>query len=478
VLLPRFRLCAMAVFALLAVLSLVKHWTFHSYVYDLGIFHQMLWNSARGRWFASSLKHMNYLGDHFSPSMILLAPLTWLPRSVELLLIAQAATVVGVAYCVRDVALRELGSERTAFILGVATLVYPALFGPIFFDLHPEPFMALLLALGLVLLSRERYAAAALCLLFVLGGKEDAGLCLAPLGLVLAFRRRARTFGLLLAAGALTWSVLAMVVWMPHFRPQASQGSWFYMLRYAHLGASVPEIIRFVLLHPLTALWRSATVMKGLTVLILVAGFAGAFLRGGIRALVPLPLLVAHFLSNRGAQFDCGFQYLTPLVPLLAWAAIAGAPRTIQRRPRLSLAVAVATGVLAGFVPRLFPPSDYVPRPEQAALNQAIQLVPDDASLCVPNRLGGHLSARQDIDLCVVFLKERAQYEYYRWPDSNATYQLFDLAPGNCGIDEEPSARLAALKRAGAEVLMERQGVTLLRASQAVFTRVASVRWD
>jgi uncharacterized membrane protein len=417
---------------------------------------------------------MNYLGDHFSPSMILLAPLTWLPRSAELLLIAQAATVVGVARCVRALARRELGSERGAFILGLATLLYPPLFGPILFDLHPEPFMALLLAAGLLALHRERYIAAALCFLVFLGGKEDAGLCLAPLGLVLAFRRQTRGFGILLAVAALLWSGLAMFVWMPYFRPEAPQGSWFYMERYSHLGSSVPEIIRFVLRHPLTALWRSATAMKGVTILVLVAGFAGAFLRGGLRAVAPLPLLVAHFLSSRAAQFDFGFQYMTPLVPILAWAAIAGAPRTIMRWPRVSTALVVATGVLAGLVPKLFPVSDYLPRPEQAALQQAIGMVPDDASLCVPNRLGAHVSARQELDLCVVFVKERAQYEYYRWPDSNATYQIFDLAPSNNGVDDEPSARLAALKQAGAEVLMEAQGVTLLRVDQAVLSRVAT----
>jgi hypothetical protein len=246
------------------------------------------------------------------------------------------------------------------------------------------------------------------------------------------------------------------------------------MERYSHLGASVPEIVRFTLLHPLTALWRSATAMKGLTILVLIAGFAGAFLRGGLRAVAPLPLLAAHFLSNRAAQFDFGFQYMTPLVPILAWAAIAGAPRTILRRPRLSIAVIVATGVLAGLVPRLFPFSDYLPRPEQTALQQAIRMVPEHASLCVPNRLGAHASARQDLDLCVVFVKERAQYEYYRWPDSNATYQIFDVAPSNNGVDEEPTARVAALEQAGAEVLMEQQGVTLLRVDPAVLSRVAT----
>ena len=73
-----------------------------------------------------------------------------------------------------------------------------------------------------------------------------------------------------------------------------------------------------------------------------------------------------------------------------------------------------------------------------------------------------------------LFVKERAQYEYYRWPDSDATYQIFDLAPSNNGVDEEPSARLVALKQAGAEVVMERDGVTLLRVDQAVLSRAAT----
>ena len=78
---------------LLTALSLVRHYTFHSSLYDLGIFHQVLWNTAHGRPFASSIKHMSYLGDHLSPSFALLAPLEWLPRPLELLLVAQAACV-------------------------------------------------------------------------------------------------------------------------------------------------------------------------------------------------------------------------------------------------------------------------------------------------------------------------------------------------------------------------------------------------
>ena len=85
----RFLAIAAAVWALLSVLSLLRHYTFHSSVYDVGIFDQVLWNTAHGRPFASSLSHMSYLGDHFSPSLALLAPIEWLPRSLDLLFLAQ-----------------------------------------------------------------------------------------------------------------------------------------------------------------------------------------------------------------------------------------------------------------------------------------------------------------------------------------------------------------------------------------------------
>ena len=65
----RWRLACAAVFLLLAVTCILKHLTFHASVYDLGIFHQVLWNTSRLRWFESSLKHMSYLGDHFSPGL-------------------------------------------------------------------------------------------------------------------------------------------------------------------------------------------------------------------------------------------------------------------------------------------------------------------------------------------------------------------------------------------------------------------------
>ncbi len=191
---------SVVVWALLSGLSLVRAHTFHASLYDLGILHQVLWNTAHGRPFASSVSHMSYLGDHFSPTFALLAPLEWLPRSLDLLLIAQAGAVPLVAWNVYRLARRHV-SPRAAWLIGMGTLLSPQLYCPTLADLHPEPFMAVALSYALLALDAGRELRAALWLLLVLGGKEDAALLLSAFGVLLAFEPRTRRFGALLAVG-------------------------------------------------------------------------------------------------------------------------------------------------------------------------------------------------------------------------------------------------------------------------------------
>jgi len=51
-----------------------RHAHFNSNGFDLGIQDQVVWNTAHGRWYQSSLEVTNYLGDHFKPLVALLAP--------------------------------------------------------------------------------------------------------------------------------------------------------------------------------------------------------------------------------------------------------------------------------------------------------------------------------------------------------------------------------------------------------------------
>ena len=86
----------------------------------------------------------------------------------------------------------------------------------------------------------------------------------------------------------------------------------------------------------------------------------------------------------------------------------------------------------------------------------------------VPARWRPHVIDREGqidrhyFELCVLWETERAQYAYFGWPDrSSATYQIFDL---NRYV-EEPllPTRVAELRAEGAEVLLDRDGVVVLK---------------
>jgi uncharacterized membrane protein len=83
-----------------STLSVLKHDTFHSFTFDLGIMSQVLWNTAHGRLFELSLDRPldtelvgSYLGNHVRPILLLLAPLYRLWPDPRLLLILQSVAL-------------------------------------------------------------------------------------------------------------------------------------------------------------------------------------------------------------------------------------------------------------------------------------------------------------------------------------------------------------------------------------------------
>lgn len=61
--------------SLLSWLKLQQYWNFQNQAFDLGIYANVVWNTAHGRWFWDSIKELNYLQDHFSPGLAVMAPL-------------------------------------------------------------------------------------------------------------------------------------------------------------------------------------------------------------------------------------------------------------------------------------------------------------------------------------------------------------------------------------------------------------------
>jgi uncharacterized membrane protein len=64
-----------AYFICITIVVLKTYFGFGMYIWDYGVEHQVMHNTAYGRIMQSSYEVDNYLGDHFSPIVILFAPI-------------------------------------------------------------------------------------------------------------------------------------------------------------------------------------------------------------------------------------------------------------------------------------------------------------------------------------------------------------------------------------------------------------------
>src|SRR2546430_15439939 len=85
---------ALTYFLLYSVLSVLRHLTYHSFGFDLGLFDQVFWNTTQGRLFESTMSQAlpiphSLLGDHFSPVFLLVMPFYFAFPHPETLLVIQ-----------------------------------------------------------------------------------------------------------------------------------------------------------------------------------------------------------------------------------------------------------------------------------------------------------------------------------------------------------------------------------------------------
>lgn len=371
--------------ALLAALAYgllgTQQWrNLESLSWDLGIFTQLAraYGELRAPIVPIKGDEVNLLGDHFHPLLVLLAPVWWVWPSGLALLWTQAVLLGLSAIPLTRVAIDRLGPS-----LGTAAgTAYAFSFGlqaAADVQFHEIAFAVPLLALSLTALLRDRVRAAILWAAPLVLVKEDLGLTVAVLGLVIALRYRShRREGLGLAAWGAGWFVLATFVILPLLN---TAGQYDYT---DNLGS------------PLDALWPP---VKWMTVgmLLLAAGVIGA--RSPIIWMMA-PTLGWRFTGTVEFYWDWYWHYNAVLIPI-ALAALLDALgdrrtgraaawlRTDAPRPgRTVRATAVAASAAVTLVVGSSMPLLDLARPERwertwraAPAQRALEAVPDDSVL-------------------------------------------------------------------------------------------------
>ncbi|RSM99660.1 hypothetical protein DMH25_28120 [Streptomyces sp. WAC 01325] len=303
-------LLAAALFVGYAIVSVGRYRHLGQKSWDLGIFEQVIRSYAHLQAPIADLKGpgFNILGDHFSPVTVLLAPVYRIFPSSITLLVAQAALFALSAVPVTRAAARLLG-RRSGLAIGVAYGLSWGLQQAVDFDFHEICFAVPLIAFSLEALLARRWRAALLWALPLVLVKEDLGLTLTALALVVAWRARqesprAARWALGVAVFGVVALALTLLVVIPSFN---SAGTYDYWNKVDESGGGGPFDGLDTKLRTLAWLLIPTTGLLALRSPIL---------------LVALPTIGWRFVSAYPQYWGTDWHYSAVLMPVVTFALV------------------------------------------------------------------------------------------------------------------------------------------------------------
>lgn len=321
------------------VVSLSRYAQYLSTGYDLGIFDQAVRAYAHFRAPISAVKApgFNVLGDHFSPILVLLAPLYWIWDNPCMLLIAQAVLVACSIPIVYRFTLRRDVSERYALLIaGVYAAGWP-IEAMLNFDFHEIAFAVPMLAAALDALDRRDYRKMLVWCALLLLVKEDMGLIVSSIGvlalLASGFRRtswrrpaplsRATKGGLAALLLGLVAYYVTTTIALPALAPDKHFAYW----NYSSLGSNLPHALTTIVTRPWHAVWVFFTpVLKTSTLLFLLVPLAMIPLRSRYMVVAGV-LLAERFFNDREQLWSPIYHYNALPWLVLVLAFVDGAAR-------------------------------------------------------------------------------------------------------------------------------------------------------
>lgn len=387
---PHLALAAvfLAAYTLLAVL---RYHRYGSPSWDLGIFTEAVKAYAHGHAPVVPVKgeHFNIWGDHLSPILAVLAPLFRLFPSPVTLLAAQAALFAWSTGIVSDTAARLLGRAR-GLCVGVAYGLSFGLQRAVDVEFHEIAFAVPLLAVVCRQLLARRWQRAAWWALPLLLVKEDLGLTVAAVGVLLLVQGRRWWTGTILLLVGLAGTAAAVWWLIPHFNPAHHYDYWTKLPAGQH------------------ATWQAISRLQSWKTVGWILGVTGMLAARSPVALLAVPTLAWRLTSNNPAYWGNSWHYDAVLMPIVFLAAADAAyryrtsrrmwlrqatDRALTSLPAVAIAVMAALPVGLGDLAR---PDAWTEGPAGAARDAALRAIPDGASVETTTATLAPLAARTD----------------------------------------------------------------------------------
>lgn len=298
---------------------------------DVGIMDQAVWSVTHGHLFHQTI--CNIVNDtncyspggvsrfaiHFEPILFPLSLLYTLWPGPKMLIILQTLVVASGAFPAFWLARLRLRSDLAGVVIAALYLLYPELQQAEAGYFHAVVLTTALLMFTLYFLYTRRTRWLFVFALLAMACKEEIPLVIAMLGLwSLIFQQRWRS-GLGLIGMAVAWVGLALLI----FRIYSPLGHPMLASRYAYLGANAFEIVRNIVLHPVSLLKEHVfehahffyirLLFSPVNYLSLLAPWA---------LVIILPSLTLNLFSSDPNMYQGTAQYNAEIVPVLIFATI------------------------------------------------------------------------------------------------------------------------------------------------------------
>jgi uncharacterized membrane protein len=367
---------------LYAAISVARFERMATRSFDLGIFEQAIRHYAHLQAPIVDLEGAghNFLGDHWNPLIAVYAPFYRLFPTPVTLLVGQAVAIALAVVPITRAGMRHLG-RWSGVAVGLAFGMSYGIQSAVDFDIHEVALAVPLLAFAFEAFLAGRWTAVVAWAAPLVLVKEDLGLTVAAIGLVLVLVG-ARRWGTGLALFGTASFALVMMVLIPHFNAEGKSG-------FSRLGAQPGTGTlgqRFLEL----AIEAVMPGPRATTMLLLLAVTAFISLRSPL-IIVVLPTLAWRFVSTNESFWGQSFHYDLVLMPIIFAALIDGVVRARHDpwRPLRWYARAAPTlALLVGLIlctrypfRDLVEPSTYQPNPRAIAAERILSKIPDDATV-------------------------------------------------------------------------------------------------
>lgn len=422
----RLQFIAVIFFATIySLISLVNHYNFRTYAFDLGLHSSAMWDYAHFRFNNSTLMQPelnNYLSEHFELFTMVLSPFCYVFGTYTLLIFQIAFVIFGGFGVYRYI--REISSDKMLPLLAqLHFYFFYGIFSAIYFDYHDNVLGAMFVPWFLYFFHTRKWKWAILFFIFQVSTKENMPLWMTfvCLGTALLYWQdiKLRQTAFYFSAASFLFFILVVKVIMPAL---ANEGEAYFQIRsnYSVLGSSLTEIATTIFTRPLYILELLFTNQSGNAladnykietyVFVLLSGGVLFFLRPQF-ILMLIPIFAQKMFHNDFLKWGLGDHYSVEFAPICSIGAFYVIAKLKEEKLKKYLAWGTVVLSLAMTVrsfdrsysyfdharQRIYQLAHYEKGYDVAEAHAALKLIPADAKVCAQSPFVPHLVFRDRV---------------------------------------------------------------------------------